>query len=142
MIKIEHYQIDLLQKLSKDVNDKMKQLREYTGEIAKVLSVIGDISDRTNLLALNATIEAARAGEAGKGFAVVANEIKELAKQTAAATLDIKALIDDVQGTSKTTREEISQISSVIGGVNDIVASIATAVEEQTAATREISPPE
>lgn len=120
-------------------SEKMTELGQAADKIGKVTEAITEISEQTNLLALNATIEAARAGEAGKGFAVVANEIKELAKQTAAATLNIKALIDDVQGTSKTTREEISQISSVIGGVNEIVATIATAVEEQTAATREIA---
>ncbi|MBA3008369.1 MAG: cache domain-containing protein [Proteobacteria bacterium] len=120
-------------------SEKMAELGQAAEKIGKVTETITEISEQTNLLALNATIEAARAGEAGKGFAVVANEIKELAKQTAAATLNIKALIDDVQGTSKTTREEISQISSVIGGVNEIVATIATAVEEQTAATREIA---
>lgn len=120
-------------------SEKMTELGMAADKIGKVTETITEISEQTNLLALNATIEAARAGEAGKGFAVVANEIKELARQTAAATLNIKALIDDVQGTSKTTREEISQISSVIGGVNEIVATIATAVEEQTAATREIA---
>ncbi len=118
---------------------KMTELGEAADKIGKVTETITEISEQTNLLALNATIEAARAGEAGKGFAVVANEIKELAKQTAEATLDIKTLIDDVQGTTKTTRAEITQISSVIGGVNNIVATIATAVEEQTAATREIA---
>lgn len=122
-----------------NASEKMTELGQAADKIGKVTETITEISEQTNLLALNATIEAARAGEAGKGFAVVANEIKELAKQTAEATLDIKTLIDDVQGTSKTTREEISQISSVIGGVNEIVATIATAVEEQTAATREIA---
>ncbi|MBU0960780.1 MAG: cache domain-containing protein [Proteobacteria bacterium] len=120
-------------------SEKMTELGQAADKIGKVTETITEISEQTNLLALNATIEAARAGEAGKGFAVVANEIKELAKQTAEATLNIKALIDDVQVTSRTTREEISQISSVIGGVNNIVATIATAVEEQTAATREIA---
>lgn len=120
-------------------SEKMTELGQAADKIGKVTETITEISEQTNLLALNATIEAARAGEAGKGFAVVANEIKELAKQTAEATHNIKALIDDVQVTSRTTREEISQISSVIGGVNNIVANIATAVEEQTAATREIA---
>ncbi len=120
-------------------SEEMKQLGEAADKIGKVTETITEISEQTNLLALNATIEAARAGEAGKGFAVVANEIKELAKQTAEATLDIKNLIDDVQNTSKTTEEGIEQISTVITGVNDIVSTIATAVEEQTAATQEIA---
>ncbi len=124
---------------AQSASEKMTELGHAADKIGKVTETITEISEQTNLLALNATIEAARAGEAGKGFAVVANEIKELARQTAAATLNIKALIDDVQATSKTTRAEISQISAVIGGVSEIVATIATAVEEQTAATQEIA---
>ena len=119
--------------------ERMNELGVAADKIGKVTETITEISEQTNLLALNATIEAARAGEAGKGFAVVANEIKELAKQTAEATLDIKNLIDDVQSTSKSTEGEIEEISKVIGGVNDIVSTIATAVEEQTAATQEIA---
>lgn len=117
----------------------MQQLNDAANKIGKVTETITEISEQTNLLALNATIEAARAGEAGKGFAVVANEIKELAKQTAEATLDIKNLIDDVQNTSNSTSEGIIQISEVITGVNDIVSTIASSVEEQTAATQEIA---
>ncbi|MCP4338732.1 MAG: methyl-accepting chemotaxis protein [Desulfobulbaceae bacterium] len=117
----------------------MQDLSDAANKIGKVTETITEISEQTNLLALNATIEAARAGEAGKGFAVVANEIKELAKQTAEATLDIKNLIDDVQKTSSSTSEGIVQISEVIAGVNDIVSTIASAVEEQTAATQEIA---
>ena len=119
--------------------EKMNELGHAADKIGKVTETITEISEQTNLLALNATIEAARAGEAGKGFAVVANEIKELAKQTAEATLDIKNLIDDVQNTSQSTEGEIEEISKIIGGVNDTVATIATAVEEQTAATQEIA---
>lgn len=124
---------------AKNAFEKMKELGTAAEKIGKVTETITEISEQTNLLALNATIEAARAGEAGKGFAVVANEIKELAKQTAGATLDIKSLIEDVQNTSKITEEGIEQIASVITGVNDIVSTIATAVEEQTAATQEIA---
>jgi len=124
---------------AQDASIQVGALGDAARKIGKVTEAITEISEQTNLLALNATIEAARAGEAGEGFAVVANEIKELAKQTATATLDIKALIDDVQQTTKTTGDGINNISSVISGVNDIVATIATAVEEQTAATREIA---
>jgi len=124
---------------AQNASGKMTELAEAANKIGKVTETITEISEQTNLLALNATIEAARAGEAGKGFAVVANEIKELAKQTAEATLDIKTLIEDVQSTTKSAGGEISQISNVIGGVNDIVATIATAVEEQTATTQEIA---
>ena len=108
-------------------------------EITKVTEVITEISEQTNLLALNATIEAARAGEAGKGFAVVANEIKELAKQTAEATQDIKAKVERIQGNTSATVSEIGEITQVIGDVNDIVSSIADAIEIQTATTREIA---
>lgn len=124
---------------AKNASEKMEELGKAAQKIGMVTETITEISEQTNLLALNATIEAARAGEAGKGFAVVANEIKDLARQTAQATLDIKNQIDDVQRTTKLTVTEIDQISEVISGVNDIVATIATAVEEQTAATKEIA---
>jgi methyl-accepting chemotaxis protein len=124
---------------AKSASDKMAVLGEAAKKIGKVTETITEISEQTNLLALNATIEAARAGEAGRGFAVVANEIKDLAKQTAQATLHIKNQIIDVQQTTEASVTEINQISEVISGVNEIVATIAAAVEEQTAATREIA---
>lgn len=124
---------------AENASSKMDDLGSAAEKIGRVTETITEISEQTNLLALNATIEAARAGEAGKGFAVVANEIKDLAKQTAEATLDIKHLIDDVQKTTQSAGAEIGQISTVISGVNDIVATIATAVEEQTSATQEIA---
>ncbi|MBC2695169.1 MAG: HAMP domain-containing protein [Desulfobacteraceae bacterium] len=108
-------------------------------EIGKVTSTITEISEQTNLLALNATIEAARAGEAGRGFAVVANEIKELAKQTAEATEEIKNKIEGIQSSTKGTVEQIEQISKIINDVNGIVTTIATAVEEQSVTTKEIA---
>ncbi len=118
---------------------KVDQLGSDANEISKVTQVITEISEQTNLLALNATIEAARAGEAGKGFAVVANEIKELARQTAAATQEIKEKIDAIQSSTGETVQEIRQITEVITNTNDIVATIATAVEEQTVTTDEIA---
>jgi|WetSurMetagenome_2_1015567.scaffolds.fasta_scaffold89885_1 methyl-accepting chemotaxis protein len=108
-------------------------------EIGKVTEAITEISEQTNLLALNATIEAARAGDAGKGFAVVANEIKELAKQTADATQEIKKRIKDIQDNTSGTIVEIEHISNVINDVNEIVVTIATAVEEQSVTTKEIA---
>jgi methyl-accepting chemotaxis protein len=120
-------------------SEKVNKLGCDVSEIGKVTEVITEISEQTNLLALNATIEAARAGESGKGFAVVANEIKALAKQTADATGEIKAKIDAIQSSTSDTVSEIQNISEVIGGVNDIVATIATAVEEQSVATAEIA---
>lgn len=126
-----------------DQTQKTSQMVEALGiaatEINKVTDVISEISDQTNLLALNATIEAARAGESGKGFAVVANEIKELAKQTAAATLNIKNKIGEIQQSTSITVTEIQLTSSIIKDVNDIVTLIATAVSEQLTITRAIS---
>ncbi|WP_319588899.1 methyl-accepting chemotaxis protein [uncultured Desulfobulbus sp.] len=120
-------------------SEKMAELGQAAQAISKVTEAITEISEQTNLLALNATIEAARAGEAGKGFAVVANEIKELAKQTAAATMNIKNQIAGVQGTTKSTVDEINQISKIINSVNEIVGTISNAVSEQSTATEEIA---
>ena len=119
--------------------DLMNSLGNAVDEIGKVTDTITEISEQTNLLALNATIEAARAGEAGKGFAVVAGEIKDLAGQTAAATLEIRGNIHSVQEKTNVSVEKINAILGVIKNVNDIVSGIAAAVEEQSAATSEIS---
>ena len=124
---------------SASASGKMAELGEVVQAINKVTEAITEISEQTNLLALNATIEAARAGEAGKGFAVVANEIKELAKQTASATMDIKNQIEGVQSTTRSTVEEINQISRIINSVNEVVATISTSVQEHSAATEEIA---
>jgi methyl-accepting chemotaxis protein len=124
---------------SGSASEKVDELGKAAQEIGKVTETITEISEQTNLLALNATIEAARAGEAGKGFAVVANEIKELAKQTAEATGEIKGRINGIQGSTAGTVTEIAGISKVINDVNEIVSTIATAIEEQSATTREIA---
>ncbi len=118
---------------------KVNELGDAASKISQVTETITEISEQTNLLALNATIEAARAGDAGKGFAVVANEIKELAKQTAEATYEIKQQIDDIQNSTNDTVTEIAGISKVITDVNDIVSTIATAVEEQSITTKDIA---
>nr|WP_320010725.1 methyl-accepting chemotaxis protein [uncultured Desulfobulbus sp.] len=120
-------------------SEKMSSLGDSAHNIGRVTETITEISEQTNLLALNATIEAARAGEAGKGFAVVANEIKELAKQTAEATVDIKNQIAEMQSTTETTVKGIGTITSVIEEINTMISSIAGAVEEQTAASRDIA---
>ena len=120
-------------------SDKVGELGKAAQDIGKVTETITEISEQTNLLALNATIEAARAGEAGKGFAVVANEIKELARQTAEATAEIKIRIVGIQDSTEGTVTQIDQISKVVNDVNEIVSTIATAVEEQSVTTREIS---
>jgi len=126
-------------KEASSASEKVDELGRAAIEIGKVTEAITEISEQTNLLALNATIEAARAGEAGKGFAVVANEIKELAKQTAGATGEIKIRINSIQESTEATVKQIQQITHVIGEVNDIVTSIVTAVDEQSATTREIA---
>ncbi|MBA3011855.1 MAG: methyl-accepting chemotaxis protein [Proteobacteria bacterium] len=118
---------------------RVNELGSAAREISKVTETISDISAQTNLLALNATIEAARAGEAGKGFAVVAAEIKQLALQTAEATKDIRTRIEGIQNSTLDTVTEIESVSKIINRVNEIVATIATAVEEQSATTKEIS---
>jgi methyl-accepting chemotaxis protein len=121
------------------ISGMMKELGRAAQEIGKVTETITSISAQTNLLALNATIEAARAGAAGKGFAVVANEIKELAQQTAAATSEIKSRINSVQESTVTAVNHIEKIVHVIRDINDIVNSIATAIEEQSVVTRDIA---
>jgi methyl-accepting chemotaxis protein len=120
-------------------NAAIGKLGESSIEIGKVIKVITSIAEQTNLLALNATIEAARAGEAGKGFAVVANEVKELAKETAKATEEIGQKIDTIQTDTRGAVEAIRQIGLVIGQINDIAGTIASAVEEQSSTTNEIS---
>ncbi len=122
-----------------EASGSMGELTKAAEEIGKVTDTINDISEQINLLALNATIEAARAGEAGKGFAVVATEIKDLAAQTAGATADIQSKINNVQRTTDGTSAVIKDIINVIDNVKEMVARIATAVTEQSAATREIA---
>lgn len=126
-------------KLARSSSEKVDALGKAAAEISKITLAITEISDQTNLLALNATIEAARAGDAGKGFAVVANEIKELAKQTAAATSEIRMSIESIQDSTDETVKEIRQITEVINKVDAIVAGIAISVQEQSATTNEIS---
>jgi methyl-accepting chemotaxis protein len=126
-------------KVAERTNTTVAKLGESSAEIGNVVKVITSIAQQTNLLALNATIEAARAGEAGKGFAVVANEVKELAKQTAKATEDISGKIEAIQADTKGAVEAIEQIGQIINQINDIQNTIASAVEEQTATTGEIS---
>ena len=126
-------------KAAETTNATISKLGESSAEIGKVIKVITSIAQQTNLLALNATIEAARAGEAGKGFAVVANEVKELAKETAKATEDISQKIEAIQADTKSAVTAIAEISAVINKINDYQNTIASAVEEQTATTNEIT---
>ncbi|MCK6418736.1 MAG: methyl-accepting chemotaxis protein [Alphaproteobacteria bacterium] len=122
-----------------DTNASMQSLAQHAEEIGTVVTMINEIAEQTNLLALNATIEAARAGDAGKGFAVVASEVKNLAAQTAQATQDISTKIASIQTATQGAVNAIGRIKDVIDNINQIQSTIATAVEEQSAATREIA---
>ncbi|MFD2234130.1 methyl-accepting chemotaxis protein [Phaeospirillum tilakii] len=117
----------------------VRGLAEAARRIGDVVSLITDIASQTNLLALNATIEAARAGEAGKGFAVVAGEVKSLANQTARATDDIQTQVAAIQAETQRAVEAIGGISATIATVNQYTIGIASAVEQQGAATQEIA---
>ena len=116
-------------------NRTVSALGESSAQISSVVKVITSIAAQTNLLALNATIEAARAGDAGKGFAVVASEVKDLAQETARATDGISEQVEAIQAAVEQAAGEISQISDIIGRINDFQVTIAGAVEEQTATT-------
>jgi methyl-accepting chemotaxis protein len=117
----------------------VSRLGESSTEIGNVVKVITQIAEQTNLLALNATIEAARAGDAGKGFAVVANEVKDLAQGTARATKDIAQRVETIQTDTADAVSAIGEIAAIIGRINDYQTTIASAVEEQTATTSEMS---
>ena len=117
----------------------VEALAEAAQKIGDVVKLISDIASQTNLLALNATIEAARAGEAGKGFAVVASEVKNLASQTARATSEIGGQIMAIQTATGDSVVAMRAIGETIGKMNEIAAAIASAVEEQGAATQEIA---
>jgi methyl-accepting chemotaxis protein len=125
--------------LASSADATMAKLGESSTEIGKVINMITSIAEQTNLLALNATIEAARAGDAGKGFAVVAGEVKDLAQETARATQNISRLIDSIQTDSGAAVAAIQEITGVIDQINDFQTTIASAIEEQTATTNEMS---
>ena len=126
--------------LAKNTNATVTQLDESLAEIGgQVIKVITSIAAQAYLLALNATIEVARAGEAGKGFAVVADEVKELSNQTAKAAEDISQKTQAIQTDTSSAVTAIGEISDVINRVNDISNTIASAAEEQTATTNEMT---
>jgi methyl-accepting chemotaxis protein len=120
-------------------NDRVGELSKAAARIGDVVELINIIAGQTNLLALNATIEAARAGEAGRGFAVVASEVKALAEQTAKATGEISLQISGIQAATDHSVVAIREIGHTIGKMSEIASTIASAVEEQGAATQEIS---
>ena len=125
--------------MSMNTTETMSKLGDSSEQIGKVVKMITTIAQQTNLLALNATIEAARAGEAGKGFAVVANEVKELAKQTAKATDEISGQIESIQSDTKDSVKAIEGISNIINQISEISGTVASATEEQSSTTTEIS---
>ncbi|MBE0531240.1 MAG: cache domain-containing protein [Rhodospirillales bacterium] len=120
-------------------NVKVQGLAQAANKIGEVVALITDIAEQTNLLALNATIEAARAGDAGKGFAVVASEVKNLANQTAKATDEIGAQITGIQSATREAVAAIEEITKTISKINEVNSGVASAVEEQGAATQEIA---
>ena len=124
---------------ARKTNDRVGELSKAAARIGDVVELINNIAGQTNLLALNATIEAARAGEAGRGFAVVASEVKALAEQTAKATGEIGQQITGIQAATQESVGAIREISGTIERLSEISATIASAVEEQGAATQEIS---
>ena len=119
--------------------EAMGNLRKATDQISRFLNVLNEIASQTNLLALNATIEAASAGEAGKGFAVVATEVKELARQSASSTREIKAVIEGIQAGTVVVMGAIDQIHARVDSLKGISLSIAQSVNEQTAAVTSVS---
>ena len=124
---------------ARNTDGTVQGLAQSAGRIGEVVGLINTIAAQTNLLALNATIEAARAGEAGRGFAVVASEVKSLASQTAKATEEISEQISDIQRVAGEAIDAIKNIGGIIGEVNEVATAIATAVQQQGAATQEIT---
>ncbi len=124
---------------AQQTNDTIESLSKAADKIGEVINMISDIAEQTNLLALNATIESARAGEAGRGFAVVASEVKSLATQTAKATEDIAAQIQDMQSITRQSVDAISSIRETINEMSQVSTAINAAIEEQSATTREIA---
>ncbi len=123
----------------REAHNEIQALEDAVGNIGAIVTMIQEIAEQTNLLALNATIESARVGEAGKGFAVVANEVKSLANQTQEATNKIADTIEDVQGWTSKAVNSITDVNGHITEIEERITSVTAAIEQQDAATREIS---
>lgn len=124
---------------ARQANAQIENLAEAAQRIGDVVGLISDIAEQTNLLALNATIEAARAGEAGKGFAVVASEVKSLSDQTSRATDEIRGKISEMQTATSQSVQVMQTVGQTIGEISEVSTAIASAVEQQGAATKEIA---
>jgi methyl-accepting chemotaxis protein len=124
---------------AKRSDELVAHLGRTSTEIGTVAQTIATIADQTNLLALNATIEAARAGESGRGFAVVAGEVKELARQTASATEDVRGRIEAIQADTQATVNALATIRQIIGRIRETQQVVAAAVEEQATTTRDMT---
>ncbi|MFO0984289.1 MAG: methyl-accepting chemotaxis protein [Planctomycetota bacterium] len=125
-------------RVAESTNATVAKLGDSSAEIGKVIKVITSIAEQTNLLALNATIEAARAGEVGKGFAVVAQEVKALANETHKATEEIIRMVETIQSDSRGAVVAIAEFREIVGQINALQGTIASAVEEQSATTAEM----
>jgi methyl-accepting chemotaxis protein len=124
---------------AEQANVQIRNLAEAAQRIGDVVNLINEIAGQTDLLALNATIEAARAGEAGKGFAVVASEVKSLSNQTSKATDEIRAKINEMQAATTQSVHAMQTVGRTIGEISEVSTAIASAVEQQGAATKEIA---
>lgn len=133
------YVVRAVEEKSNSLESKISILNQNALEINAITGLIKQISAQTNLLALNATIEAARAGDAGKGFAVVANEVKNLANETASATMKIETQIESLQGISQDAVGMISEINQTMDEMRGAMETIASSIQEQEATTSEIS---